>query len=46
MPEAYKAFKQIGDDRDEDVYSEKRFNEIKTWAFARYEAENGNKISR
>lgn len=40
MPEAYHAFKQIGDDRDEDVFSEARFYEIKTWAVARYEAEN------
>jgi hypothetical protein len=40
MPEAYNAFKKIGNDWDDEVYSEKRFNEIKSWAIARYEAEN------
>lgn len=40
MPEAYRAFKKIGDDWDDKVYSEQRFNEIKSWAIARYEAEN------
>lgn len=40
MPEAYNAFKKIGDDWDDEVFSEARFREIKTWAIARYEAEN------
>ncbi len=41
MPEAYNAFKKIGDDWDDEVWSEKRFYEVKNWAVARYEAENG-----
>lgn len=41
MPEAYNSFVKIGDDWDDEVYSEKRFNEIKTWAIARYKAEHG-----
>lgn len=40
MPEAYNAFKKIGGDWDDEVFSEKRFNEIRSWAIARYEAEN------
>jgi len=40
MPEAYQAFRKIGDDWDDEVYAEKRFNELKSWAIARYEAEN------
>ena len=40
MPEVYHAFEKIGDDWDDEVFSEKRFIEIKSWAIARYEAEN------
>ena len=44
MPEAYVAFKQIGDKCDEEVWDcEKRFPEVRNWAIARYEAENPGK---
>ena len=41
MPEAYDAFMKIGEDFDDEVYSQARFNEIKSWATARYKAERG-----
>jgi Domain of unknown function (DUF4034) len=41
MPEAYNAFTKIGEDWDDEIFSAARFNEIKTWAIARYKAENG-----
>jgi hypothetical protein len=41
MPTAYAAFKRIGDNWNDEVWaSKKRFDEVKGWAIARYEAEN------